>query len=345
MKNLLTRGGVVLFGLSLIALMAQSAPQSVSASARAPSAATVAQARAAFKKVMSAHAPAVGKGGWVSPGATHTGGVKAGAKASGGPTEEQSINWSGYGDAETTATSKVTRVSGSWIVPSMRCLPHPYQNQDAFEASWIGIDGLTNSTVEQLGSAVQCFEDVEYYYVWYEMYPAGTVEEGTTACINDNVNCPRPGDRISASVTVTPGSSGENDYKLTLIDHTRPQESFSTSQTCAVTTCADASAEWIVERPAFETPAGAQIVPLGDFGKAFFYNNRVTSDGISSGIGGFNGTVYDIAMVDDTDSYYLDCIGQPSHVGSLLLTTQANACPDTAPWGDSSFLATWDSSF
>jgi hypothetical protein len=88
-----------------------------------------------------------------------------------------------------------------------------------------------------------------------ETTPADTVKEGTTACNNDDADCPQPGDRISTSVTVTPADSGENTYKLTLTDHIRPQEGFCVTQQCAAATCADASAAWIVERPAALAPA------------------------------------------------------------------------------------------
>ena len=84
-------------------------------------------------------------------------------------------------------------------MPGVVCPTAPYTNQDAFLANWVGIDGFSDGTVEQLGTAAQCYEGVTYYYVWYEMFPAGTVEEGTTACINDNVNCPaagRPDQRV-----------------------------------------------------------------------------------------------------------------------------------------------------
>jgi len=81
------------------------------------------------------------------------------------------------------------------------------------------------------------------------------------------VNCPEPGDRVSASVTVTAAGSGENNYKLTLTDHTKPDESFSTTQQCATATCTDSSAEWIVERPVTPLPGNGpvQILPLADF--------------------------------------------------------------------------------
>jgi hypothetical protein len=232
-------------------------------------------------------------------------------------------------------------------MPAVQCPSAPYQNQDAFLAYWVGNDGFSNGTVEQLGTAAQCYEGVKYYYVWYELFPAGTVVEGTAACINDNVDCPEPGDRISASVSVKPTGDGvNNSYTLTLADHTRPDESFSTTQTCAIATCTDASAEWIVERPAFSLPFGFQILPLADFTRTFFSRASMISGGRFSSIGGFqDGPVYDIPMIDDSSSYYLACVAQPSPPGTLLTVSQANACPTVAPFPGGAFEESWDSSF
>jgi hypothetical protein len=342
MKRLLARSATALLAAPLVLLAVQTSPGSISASAKAPSAAVVAQARANFVKAMSAHAPVVGHGGWISPGVQHRGSVGA---ANGTVTAVQSANWSGYADAE-SASKTVSNVSGSWTMPAVHCPPPPYQNQDAFLANWVGIDGFNSSTVEQLGTGAQCFEGVTYYYVWYEMYPAGTVEEGTTACINNNVDCPQPGDQISASVSVAPGSSGENNYTLKLIDHSNPAESFSVTQQCAATTCTDSSAEWIVERPAVLPAFGVQILPLADFHRTAFSSGNVVSGGKFSPIQGFkDGPVYDIGMIDDTSSYYLACVDQPSPPGTLLSTTQTNACPAASPSRSGGFEEHWDSSF
>jgi Peptidase A4 family len=347
MKRLLATSATIMLAASLVFLAVQGAPGGISATGKAPGATVVAQARANFIKVKSAHAPAVGRSGWVSPGGMQR---SAPSAASGAVTTSPSINWSGYADSE-SGTNTVSQVSGNWTIPAVQCPPAPYENQDAFLANWVGIDGLTTQTVEQLGTAAQCFEGVTYYYVWYELYPSTTVEEGTTACINNNVDCPQPGDRISASVTVTSAGSGENNYALTLTDHTRPEESFSTTAQCAVTTCLDASAEWIVERPAVIPPPPApstliQILPLADFGKTIFRSGEVVSGGIPSSIRGFqDGPVYDIMMTDDSGSYYLDCAQQPSPPGTLLPVSQANACPAAAPHHGGTFEVSWDSSF
>jgi hypothetical protein len=345
MSRLLARSAVALLAAPLLFLAGQGSTGGVSASGKAS---VVAQAHAQFVKVMSSHAPEVGHGGWVSPGAQHSGAARA---ANGAVSSSPSINWSGYADSE-SGSKTVSYVSGNWTLPAVQCLPAPYQNQDAFLANWVGIDGFSNGTVEQLGTAAQCYEGVTYYSVWYELYPANTVEEGTAACINDNTDCPEPGDQISASVTVTPAGDGvNNNYKLTLVDRTRPQESFSTTQQCAIATCADASAEWIVERPATVPPPPApqtliQILPLADFTRTFFSRADLVSGGRFSSIGAFkDGSVYDIPMTDDTGGYYLGCVGQPSPPGTLLLTTQANACPAVAPFPRGAFEESWDSSF
>jgi hypothetical protein len=325
----------------LLFLVTPSAPDLAGASARQPSPAVVAQAHAAFAKYMSAHAPAISRGHWVSPAINDP---AASAARDGSVTSLPSINWSGYADVESSSQT-LSAVSGQWTMPAVQCLPRPYQNQDAFLAQWVGLDGVTDSTVEQLGTAAQCFEGVTYYYVWYEMYPSGTVEEGTTACIDDNVNCPRPGDRISASVSVKPGTGGNNNYTLALHDYTRPDESFSVSQECAATTCADSSAEWVVERPAVLVSLGAQILPLADYRNTSFTQATETSGGKTAGIGGFDGgPIYDIPMSDDTGSYYLSCIGQSAPSGTLLSTTP-NQCPTAVPGYNGRFSATWDSSF
>ncbi len=354
MKGLLLRAAAALISAPLVLTVASSAPHEIGATTKASDPAVVAQARAAFIKYMSSHASVLSHGSWTSPGAQSHGGwvsphaSHASTTAPGGHsiTEALSYNWSGFGDAATTASQRFSYVSGRWTVPNVTCPTSPYQNGDVFLAQWVGLDGLTNTTVEQLGSAAECFEGVLYYYVWYELYPAGTVVEGTAACINDNIGCPRPGDQISASVSVTPGTSGEDNYSLNLTDYTTPGNSFSVTQQCAAATCADASAEWIVERPAFELPFGAEILPLADFTRATFEQGSVAvNGGRPTSIQGYSGPVYDLAMIDDSGSYYLDCNGQPSPPGSQLLITSSTACPAVAPSPVGGFTTTWDAPF
>ncbi|MGA7514409.1 MAG: G1 family glutamic endopeptidase [Candidatus Sulfotelmatobacter sp.] len=321
----------VLLGIAVSGLLLPSPARAGGPDSSQPDASTVARARAAFLKTMSSHRPLVRSvtTPLAVPGA--------------GATSLPSVNWSGFADVE-SGSNTVSSVSGQWVIPYVQCPSGPYRYQDAFIAQWVGIDGATDGTVEQLGSATQCFEGVTYYYVWYEMFPGGTVEEGTVACINNNVDCPQPGDFVSASVTVKPAGA-TNNYKLSLTDFTRPQESFSVTASCAASTCLDSSAEWVVERPAFELPFGFQILPLVDFFQTGFFEGELTSGGKTKKIEEFqDGAVYDVQMSDDSGSYWLDCVGQRGFGSQLLLTTDANACPAVSPY-HGSFSATWDSSF
>jgi hypothetical protein len=342
-KRLLIGFLTALAGVGALLAVASTAPPSATLGARAHNPAVVAEARAAFNKYLSSHAPRVSGGGWVSPSTKLPGVAKP---VSGTATSFPSLNWSGFADTSATSTAAdFTNVSGHWTIPAVSCPSGPYRTSGAYIANWIGIDGFSDDTVEQLGTGAQCFEGVLYYYVWYEMFPAGTVEEGTTACINDNVNCPQPGDQISASVNVTPGTAGNNNYALSLTDHTRPQESFSVTASCATTTCTDSSAEWVIERPAYEPIAGLfQFVPLVYFGRSGFESGSLVANGKASSIGGFNGAVYSMPMIDDSTSYYLDCPGQQGPPGQVLPFTAAN-CPAVPPTPSGGFGVTWDSSF
>jgi hypothetical protein len=324
-------------GALAVALFAIASPGATHRDARSGTSTTVkvALARAAFVKYMSSHAREIS-----AKGAT-----REAVSVKGAPTAFPSVNWSGYADTLTSASQSFTQVSGRWSIPRVSCLSGLYQNQDAFLSEWVGLDGFSDGTVEQLGTATQCFEGVEYYYVWYEMFPGGTVEEGTTACINNNVDCPRPGDRVAASVTVTPGGTGENDYTLALTDYSNPSESFSVAQTCAIATCGDSSAEWIVERPAFDLPFGFQILPQANYFETGFEQATQSTGGPSASIEKVAGTTYDLPMVDDTQSYYLSCVDQRAPFGTLLETSSASACPVASPGFGGSFSDTWDASF
>lgn len=187
-------------------------------------------------------------------------------------TNATSYNWAGYADVSTTAGT-YTKVSGSWTVPAVTCT-----SEDRITSEWVGLDGWNTGTVEQDGTTSQCFQGVALYYSWYEMYPANTVEVGTTVAA---------GDSISASVT----RSGTN-YTLALTDSTNSSNSFNQAATCAATTCLDESAEIITERPAYSSTG---IVPEAQFGTDKFTNLSVTPLNTSE--------IFDISCIDSTGTY------------------------------------------
>lgn len=195
-------------------------------------------------------------------------------------TDTGTYNWAGYADVSTT-DGTFTKVSGSWSVPKVTCT-----SEDRITSEWVGLDGFNDSTVEQDGTSSQCFEGKAVYYSWYEMYPAGTVEVGTTVAA---------GDSISASVTRS-GSS----YTLKLTDSTHSANSFSKTASCSTSTCLDTSAEWITERPSYGTTG---IVPEAQFSTVKFSSASETANGKTSTISGYSGTNYNITCVDSTDTY------------------------------------------
>lgn len=91
----------------------------------------------------------------VTPSTTN---ASAGAKGS--------YNWSGYADT-TTTVGAFTSVSASWAEPATSCTA-----EQRLTAFWVGLDGFSNTTVEQDGTLAYCFQGRPYYYTWWEMYPA-----------------------------------------------------------------------------------------------------------------------------------------------------------------------------
>ena len=273
---------------------------------------------------------------WVPPARLAPIGVTS---TDGNVSELQSFNWSGYADATTDqpvttcgqgdGCGSVSSVTGTWTIPAVSCPAPPYRNEDQYVAQWVGIDGFNDQTVEQAGSASYCYEGTAAYYNWFELYPAATVVLGPTSCINNNVGCPQPGDRITVTITVQPGSSGNDNYEISLVDRNSPANSGTTTQSCATNVCFDNSAEWIVERPAYEpVPGAVLIVPLSYFGQTSFSDGSVVAGGRQSSIGGYQPGVYDLNMIDASETYYLACPEQREPVGSLLLLPTSSSTPD-----------------
>jgi hypothetical protein len=232
------------------------------ATTQAPSAAFLADSRQALVSYLQSY----------KPQALHAGPTTT--------TTTSSFNWSGYADASTTEGT-FTKVSASWTTPSVKCT-----TEDMIVSNWVGLDGWDDSTVEQDGTLSWCYQDVPTYFTWYEMYPAGTIEVGTSL---------KPGDKISASVSRV-GTS----YTLALTDATTPANSFSEAATCAASTCLDTSAEWITERPAFSIG----IVPQANYKTFKMTNGAVTAAGVSGSISSY-ATTEQITMIDATSVYDL----------------------------------------
>jgi len=188
-----------------------------------------------------------------------------------------SSNWSGY--AVTGANGSVTDVKGSWVVPSVKCGNTP----TAYSSFWVGIDGYSSNTVEQIGTDSDCQSGSPVYYAWFEFYPHPSMTVNSLLI--------KPGDRISAEVKYT-----GNGFTVTLTDETTGK---SFSATTKMHSAARSSAEWIIE-----APSGGGVLPLADFTSVSFGDDytavpgtcSATIRGTSGVIGSFGGSVYDITM-------------------------------------------------
>ena len=82
-----------------------------------------------------------------------------------------SLNWSGYA-AETNlskpASGAVSNVVGSWTVPGVQAST---PSKDTYSSAWVGIDGYSDNTVEQIGTEQDWTASGKSYYAWFEMYP------------------------------------------------------------------------------------------------------------------------------------------------------------------------------
>jgi Peptidase A4 family len=215
-----------------------------------------------------------------------------------GAAQVGSYNWSGY--ADTSSPGTFTAVSATWREPATPCTP-----EQRLVATWAGLDGFSDQTVEQAGTLAYCFEGQVTYYTWYELYPAATVTVGSTV---------RPGDLISVSVT----RSGTS-YTLTVTDHNSPPNSFTTVQSCS--SCQNSSAEWITERPAFSSTG---ITPLAVFTPWLVTKGSQTANGVRGSIGSGPGATQ-IIMVDSTATYALDSISGLSSRGSIFSARWLNS--------------------
>ena len=190
-----------------------------------------------------------------------------------------STNWSGY--VVTGPSGSVTDVKGSWVVPSIQ---GACPKGSTYSLAWVGIDGYTSSTVEQVGTASNCAKGQPQYYAWYETYPKPlqTISGFTVS----------PGDVISAEVSYSGGS-----FTLHVTDLTHAQDYI---HKATVSGASRSSAEWVIEAP---TSTGTTVLPLANFGTADLGTDYTTVasscyatvSGVSGGIGTF-GSATQITM-------------------------------------------------
>ncbi len=184
-----------------------------------------------------------------------------------------SLSWAGYAVSSGLLLQDpvVTGVNGSWVVPNVSVSPG-----DTYSSAWIGIGGLEDKTLIQVGTEHDSFSGQEVYRAWYELLPERAILiDGMTVS---------PGDVMTASIDLVDATA--NNWQIEIVDTTTGQ-SF---RQVFVYASSKLSAEWIVERPNVNNRTSA----LADFGS-------VTFTGATAQVGGRLGRIssfpnYEIVM-------------------------------------------------
>jgi hypothetical protein len=133
-----------------------------------------------------------------------------------------SANWAGY----IVEKGSYTRVSGTWTVPSVSAGNYGYS------AVWLGIGGVSESDLIQVGTEQDSRFGQASYSAWWEILPAPAVPIPSLKV--------RPGDKVTASISRVSGTR----WKIAI--SVAGRGSFSTTRTYVGS---GRSAEWIVEAP------------------------------------------------------------------------------------------------
>jgi hypothetical protein len=212
-----------------------------------------------------------------------------------------STNWSGYA---VEATAQFTQASGTWTQPTASCTT----SGSTYGSFWVGIDGYSSNSVEQLGTDSDCASKGQpSYYAWYEMYPAPSVSLSTTSYPV------HPGDTLTATV-----SRSGTSYTLSL--QSSRGWTFSVAESA---TNSNSSAEWVVEAPSL-CRITCKGTKLTNFGTVSFSNSKAATGGSAQSISAFtaNGGPHEIIMTSSTG------------------TTRAQ--PTTLTSGGAGFSDTWN---
>jgi len=231
-----------------------------------------------------------------------------------------SSNWSGYAaqtNLNSPAANSVSAVYGTWQVPTVS------GSGTAYSAVWVGIDGYSSSSVEQLGTEQDTVGGQAQYSAWYEMYPANSVTIPSMTI--------HPGDTMTASVVYDSAATKQypSGYFVLSMTDTTTKQSFSIDEGNAG--YQRSSAEWVVEAPS----SNSGVLPLADFTPVKFTNASATINGVSGTIDGITSTsnaawqytainMGTQSVTEDSTSTLTDSGGASSFTVSYLTSAQTS---------------------
>jgi hypothetical protein len=170
-----------------------------------------------------------------------------------------------------------------------------------FSATWLGVDGATNTSLIQTGTAQETYGGSTDYYAWYEILPANSVPLWSVS----------PGDHMTASVQQD--SPASTTWTISISDLTSGQITTQQVQYSGP----GSSAEWIEEAPTVNN----QQAVLANFGTAQFTSISEGSTNPSAV------THTPIDMVNSSNSV----IASPGPLsnGSFTITDDSSGTPPT----------------
>ena len=185
-------------------------------------------------------------------------------------TSDTSLNWSGYG----ISGAGMTAVNASWILPHITT-----SNTLTSDSTWVGIGGITNSDLIQIGTDAFSSGSQINYQVFYEMLPQPPVIVPLTVAA---------GDSVTASIFETSSSQ----WALSVMNNTSGQ-SF---QIVVPYTSTNSSAEWIEE---MQSNGNNAFIPLDDFSPIQFSGCSVIQGGVTQNLSQSNAQT--ISMIDGSN--------------------------------------------
>ena len=208
-----------------------------------------------------------------------------------------SYNWSGY----VATGSTFNGISAKWNVPAVEPSSTPQGS-----ATWIGIDGVSNNSLIQTGTAQDSGGGQTGYYAWYEILPARPVVIGAV----------NPGDQMSASIVY----DSSNQWTVTITDLTNGNKASGNFDNIEPR----ASAEWVEEAPT--STQTDTVMTLADFGSATFTDlgmDAASPDSV---------TLNPVEMADGAG----DVIAYPGGISNDAFTVTYVAPPGSGPGSDTS---------
>jgi hypothetical protein len=178
---------------------------------------------------------------------------------------QTSSNWAGYAVTPSNGVaSSFSNVFGTWVQPAVSCV----SGSSSYSAFWVGLGGLAqgSTSLEQIGTGADCAASgTPVYSAWWEILPAAPV----------SLNLPvRPGDTISAAVTITGKTVAMRLRNLTR--HTVVNKKVKMAAPDMT------SAEWIAEAPSSCNGSGSCTpLTLASFGSVNFPKAAATESGHS----------------------------------------------------------------